>query len=53
MQPFDPEQDDGSSPVTVASLHVYPIKSCAGLSLAQTTLVATGFAHDRQWTTRS
>ena len=50
MQPFDPDRDDdGSSPVTIASLHVYPIKSCAGLSLAQTTLVATGFAHDRQW----
>ena len=41
--------DDGSSPVTIASLHVYPIKSCAGLSLTQTALTATGFAHDRQW----
>lgn len=41
--------DDGSSPVTIASLHVYPIKSCAGLSLTQTDLAATGFAHDRQW----
>jgi uncharacterized protein YcbX len=41
--------DDGSSPVTIASLHVYPIKSCAGVALAQTDLAATGFAHDRQW----
>ena len=54
MHSLDPEMaqhgdDDGSSPVTIASLHVYPIKSCAGLSLAQTDLAATGFAHDRQW----
>ena len=54
MHSLDPEMaqhgdDDGSSPVTIASLHVYPIKSCAGLSLAQTELAATGFAHDRQW----
>lgn len=46
---LDPSQDDGSSPVTIADLQVYPIKSCAGLSLAQVDLVATGFAHDRQW----
>ena len=46
---LDPSQDDGSSPVTIADLLVYPIKSCAGLSLAQVDLVATGFAHDRQW----
>ena len=43
------DSDDGSSPVTIASLHVYPIKSCAGLSLAQTDIAATGFTHDRQW----
>jgi uncharacterized protein len=54
MNPLDldspqPGDDDGSSPVTVAGLHIYPIKSCAGLSLAQTHLAATGFAHDRQW----
>jgi uncharacterized protein YcbX len=41
--------DDGSSPVTIAGLHVYPIKSCAGLALPQAALSATGFAHDRQW----
>ncbi|WP_293998529.1 MOSC domain-containing protein [Sphaerotilus sp.] len=45
----DGDDDDGSSPVTIARLHVYPIKSCAGLSLARTDLAATGFAHDRQW----
>jgi uncharacterized protein YcbX len=49
LQPVSSAPDDGSSPVTIASLHVYPIKSCAGLSLAQTDLAATGFAHDRQW----
>lgn len=41
--------DDGSSPVSVAALHLYPIKSCAGLSVAEVALAATGFAHDRGW----
>lgn len=41
--------DDGSSAVTVAGLHIYPVKSCAGLALQQVGLTATGFAFDRQW----
>jgi len=47
--PVDSEFDDGSSALTVASLQVYPIKSCAGLALSQAALAATGLAHDRQW----
>jgi len=35
--------------VSVHSLHVYPIKSCAGESLAQCLLVETGFEFDRAW----
>jgi uncharacterized protein YcbX len=45
---FDAD-DDGSSAVTVAELHIYPVKSCAGLALPQVVLAATGFAQDRQW----
>lgn len=44
-----PETDDGSSAVSVAALHIYPIKSCAGLALPSVALAATGFTHDRQW----
>jgi len=35
--------------VGVHSLHVYPVKSCAGESLAQCLLVETGFEFDRAW----
>lgn len=41
--------DDGSTPVRVSSLHLYPVKSCAGIDLAQARLSATGLAGDRQW----
>ena len=34
---------------SVAALHVYPVKSCAGLDLARAPLTATGLEHDRQW----
>lgn len=33
----------------IASLHVYPVKSCAGLAPAQARLHATGLALDRAW----
>ncbi len=33
----------------VVSLHIYPIKSCAGLSLASAEVDALGLAHDRRW----
>ncbi|MDQ2927165.1 MAG: MOSC N-terminal beta barrel domain-containing protein [Pseudomonadota bacterium] len=35
--------------VTVQSVHVYPVKSCAGLAPAEALLVETGFDLDRAW----
>lgn len=35
--------------ITLASLHVYPVKSCRGIDLAQSELTATGLQHDREW----
>lgn len=35
--------------ITVAGLYVYPVKSCAGVRCAQTTLDARGLRHDRGW----
>lgn len=43
------DDDDGSSAIRVAGLHIYPIKSCAGLALPSVALAPTGFAQDRQW----
>jgi hypothetical protein len=33
----------------IAALWVFPIKSCAGISVQQALLTATGLAHDRAW----
>ena len=35
--------------VSVHSLHIYPIKSCAGITLDQSLLVETGLDLDRAW----
>ena len=35
--------------VTLSGLYVYPIKSCAGISLQRSDLSATGLRHDRRW----
>lgn len=35
--------------VRIAALNVYPIKSCAGVSLGESLLVETGFEFDRAW----
>ncbi|HET7270562.1 MAG TPA: MOSC N-terminal beta barrel domain-containing protein [Rubrobacter sp.] len=35
--------------VTLSGLYVYPIKSCAGISLQSADLSATGLRHDRRW----
>lgn len=35
--------------VTIASLHVYPVKSCRGIELAESPLLDTGLEHDREW----
>jgi hypothetical protein len=36
-------------PVRVLSLHIYPIKSCAGIDLAESGLTRAGLDHDRRW----
>ena len=33
----------------IASLHVYPVKSCAGVSVNESLLIETGFEFDRAW----
>jgi uncharacterized protein len=35
--------------VELSGLYVYPIKSCAGISLVSSELCATGLRHDRRW----
>ena len=37
------------STVTLSALYVYPIKSCARISLQSAGLSATGLRHDRRW----
>jgi hypothetical protein len=34
---------------TLASIHIYPLKSCAPLSLAVASVQRRGIAHDRRW----
>lgn len=33
----------------IAALHVYPVKSCAGVELREARLTAAGLEHDREW----
>lgn len=35
--------------VTLESVHIYPIKSCAGIALPEALLIETGFDLDRAW----
>ena len=35
--------------VRLHSLHVYPIKSCAGITLEEALLIETGLEFDRAW----
>ncbi len=35
--------------LTVSSIHIYPVKACGGIALAQAEVTRTGFRHDRQW----
>ena len=35
--------------VSVESLHIYPVKSCAGIALREVELAPTGFDLDRAW----
>ena len=41
--------DATSSPPTVTSLTVYPVKSCGGVSLQSARVSATGLLFDRAW----
>jgi uncharacterized protein YcbX len=40
---------EGDQAVSIASLHVYPIKSCGGVALAETMVIETGLEFDRAW----
>jgi uncharacterized protein YcbX len=42
-------EPEGDLSVSVASLHVYPIKSCGGVTLDETLVIETGFEFDRAW----
>jgi uncharacterized protein YcbX len=35
--------------ITLAGLHVYPVKSCRGIALEEAPVTATGLEHDREW----
>jgi len=35
--------------ITVTALHTYPVKSCAGVSLAETSITPRGLEHDRDF----
>lgn len=38
-----------SAAARIASLHVYPVKSCRGIALEHARLTPTGIEHDREW----
>ena len=42
-------RSDHELAVSVHSLHVYPVKSCAGISLRESLLIETGLEFDRAW----
>ena len=35
--------------ITIASLYVYPVKSCRGIPMQQAQLTARGLQYDREW----
>lgn len=35
--------------ITIAALHVYPVKACRGLAVDSATVTDAGLAHDREW----
>ncbi|MBC7731009.1 MAG: MOSC N-terminal beta barrel domain-containing protein, partial [Bacteriovorax sp.] len=45
----DNEQQDDEQSVRVHSLHVHPVKSCAGIALGESLLIETGLEFDRAW----
>ena len=36
-------------PPTVVALHVFPVKSCAGMKVQKAQVTRGGFQHDREW----
>ena len=44
-----PGESDDELQLRVHSLHVYPVKSCAGVSLRESLLIETGLEFDRAW----
>ena len=40
---------DGQASVRLHSLHVYPVKSCAGIALDESLVIETGLEFDRAW----
>lgn len=42
-------EQTGDVAISVASLHVYPIKSCGGVTLPEAMLIETGLEFDRAW----
>jgi hypothetical protein len=41
--------DHGDVEVRIASLHVHPVKSCAGMAVNEALLIETGLEFDRAW----
>ena len=35
--------------ISIASLHVYPVKSCRGIERSRAVVTEAGFEHDREW----
>ncbi len=47
--PWGPRPGRPAVALTVAGIHVYPVKSCRGLALSEARLTPRGLAHDREW----
>ena len=45
----DDEQRDDKQAVRLHSLHVHPVKSCAGIALGESLVIETGLEFDRAW----
>ena len=40
---------EGQTPITLQSIHVYPVKGAAGIALDEADIDPTGLRHDRRW----
>jgi uncharacterized protein YcbX len=45
----DPGSSSMTSPTTLASIHIYPVKSLGGFSVPDIRLTDRGLEHDRRW----